>query len=1024
MQSTDRAHVPVAKLPGLPQALLIRIGAVLAEALRMKTWGEVVALVDAYPFLTEPAAITFLDSLLSSTHSHGDPCTGEHLVQMRSLLEWCRDRQSEPPLPLTSTIPLCGPSPGIRLLESSSAVIDAATQTRTLDTPAELDRFIECWERIIADEAFSSMPVDWQSDGFNAAAIGLTSRLFVNQAAVDEHAALGYLRRAIRISRRTSPNHSKYLHNLAGLFANRARRLGSLSDLDKAIRASKLAVANSREDPWYGTFALYLGQQLRERYEWTGAIRDLQNAVSALDRALTPVNPPGDVGASIMNQLASALRLRYLRQGNARDLFRAVDLARQSVQLTAPQSFYLAGRLTNLGNSLLENWRITRAETDLDEVIATHQRAALLSTPDDFQYASRLNNWGNSLANRFEATRRVDDLDAAIALYREAIATSLTNSPLLASRYFNLGNGLMSRYMLAQRSDDRAEAANAYRQACQQGLERAPEWCLAAARAWGDWALANEWWTEACIAYDPGVQAISHLVAAQIMRASRETWLVDAEGVLPNAAYAWARAGELKRAVELVEEGRARLLGEALERDRRDLDRLAELGQGRLLSDYRATIREWERLVAQMGQSESAETGSEMQTRLDGCHARLNDVAEKIRKVPGYEGFLKALDFHQVCAQAALCPLVYIVASLAGGLALIVRHVQDVKDATSVEPVWLPHLTQQALRDKLQGPEGTKNLAGYLGAYANRLAGDKAAATHWRQALDETTHWLWDSAMGPIVHSLMAPEPSRHGNRALTVAQAILIPTGLLGVLPLHAAWRLDDTAPSGRRYALDEVAWRYAPSARALAAMQGRSRDPGDDSLLLVVDPQPVGREPLLSASAEAKAVSAHWPASRRISRWYRTATHAEIKSLLAQYSFFHFAGHAFAGWNEPRKGGLLLAGGEVLSVQEIQSMNLAMRLAVLSACETGVPGTRLADEVIGLPAALVEAGVAGVVASLWSVPDTTTAQLMADFYDLWRDPRAPLETGEALRRAQIALRDAGHYHPYYWAAFTYHGV
>jgi CHAT domain-containing protein len=134
------------------------------------------------------------------------------------------------------------------------------------------------------------------------------------------------------------------------------------------------------------------------------------------------------------------------------------------------------------------------------------------------------------------------------------------------------------------------------------------------------------------------------------------------------------------------------------------------------------------------------------------------------------------------------------------------------------------------------------------------------------------------------------------------------------------------------------------------------------------------------------------------------------------------HFCGHAFAGWSEPAQGGLMLAEDRVLTAKELSLMRLAMRLAVLSACETGVPGTELPDEVIGLPTALIESGVAGVVASLWSVADESTARLMEHFYRLWReDGVAP---NEALRLAQMELRKEGYGHPYFWGAFAYTGV
>ncbi|OUC04903.1 hypothetical protein RY27_30535 [Litorilinea aerophila] len=120
---------------------------------------------------------------------------------------------------------------------------------------------------------------------------------------------------------------------------------------------------------------------------------------------------------------------------------------------------------------------------------------------------------------------------------------------------------------------------------------------------------------------------------------------------------------------------------------------------------------------------------------------------------------------------------------------------------------------------------------------------------------------------------------------------------------------------------------------------------------------------------------------------------------------------------------GGLLLAHDRVLSVADWQELAVQMRLAVLSACETGVPGLELPDEVIGLPAALLQAGCAGVVTSLWSVLAVSTARLMAHFYQAWQ--REGLSLPQALRRAQMRLRDEdGYAHPFFWAAFTYTGV
>ncbi|MFE3937210.1 CHAT domain-containing protein, partial [Streptomyces goshikiensis] len=62
--------------------------------------------------------------------------------------------------------------------------------------------------------------------------------------------------------------------------------------------------------------------------------------------------------------------------------------------------------------------------------------------------------------------------------------------------------------------------------------------------------------------------------------------------------------------------------------------------------------------------------------------------------------------------------------------------------------------------------------------------------------------------------------------------------------------------------------------------------------------------------------------------------------------------------------------------------------------------------DEVIGLPAGFLQAGAAGVIATLWAVDARATALLVARFYRAWRAEGLP--PANALRLAQRWLRDS----------------
>jgi CHAT domain-containing protein len=94
----------------------------------------------------------------------------------------------------------------------------------------------------------------------------------------------------------------------------------------------------------------------------------------------------------------------------------------------------------------------------------------------------------------------------------------------------------------------------------------------------------------------------------------------------------------------------------------------------------------------------------------------------------------------------------------------------------------------------------------------------------------------------------------------------------------------------------------------------------------------------------------------------------------------------------------------GGIVTGEDLVGLDLrGLRLAVLSACETGLGDVAGGEGVYGLARALHVAGCRDVVASLWQVDDQATAALMTLFYaHLWQQGQPPLE---ALRQAQLQL-------------------
>jgi len=142
-----------------------------------------------------------------------------------------------------------------------------------------------------------------------------------------------------------------------------------------------------------------------------------------------------------------------------------------------------------------------------------------------------------------------------------------------------------------------------------------------------------------------------------------------------------------------------------------------------------------------------------------------------------------------------------------------------------------------------------------------------------------------------------------------------------------------------------------------------------------------------------------------------------------LREARWIHFAVHGFVDEARPEYSGLVLSLDDdpkengLLQVYEIFNLDLTADLVVLSACETALGKNVRGEGLLGVSRALLYAGAASVVVSLWQVADTSTSELMVRFY---RHLRASGDKAEALRLSKLELIQEGRYdRPYYWAPF-----
>lgn len=149
-----------------------------------------------------------------------------------------------------------------------------------------------------------------------------------------------------------------------------------------------------------------------------------------------------------------------------------------------------------------------------------------------------------------------------------------------------------------------------------------------------------------------------------------------------------------------------------------------------------------------------------------------------------------------------------------------------------------------------------------------------------------------------------------------------------------------------------------------------------------------------------------------------------------LSNFAILHFATHGFLDPKNPENSGLVLsmvdrqgqAQNGFVGLQDIYRLQAPVDLVVLSACRTGLGKEVRGEGLIGLTRGFMYAGASSVIASLWTVDDEATSELMKRFYaNLLQRQMNP---AAALQAAQNSIRSEPQWRsPYFWAAFTLQG-
>ena len=1003
-----------------------------------RSLGEIQQILEQHPELLAKDAEIVLDQLITVVRQRSESDRLEKLEQFQSLLKRCREVGVEEALiEVADTSDVIIPS----RFRFDIELIAQITQLSELRGRSDLqDQIIAAWRNILNHPDFASSPLPFRADVLNGAGtdylmryrskgtledldtalslmqqalklaapksiesipilnnlgLGFSDRYSHTGELVSLEQAIGYYEQAAQLIPTASPDRILILNNLGDGLRLLYIHTGNVADLDRSVQVCSQAVELTEQDsPRRASPLNNRGLSLRERYDRTGNLDDLRQAIESWQEALKLVPRSSSDRVSFLANLALGLSNRYARTGNVEDLEQAIDYRQEVLELTSKTSPYRPWRLNNLATSLHDRYKHFGAVADLNRALEFWDEAAEILPPSSPQRTVILGNLAAGFRSRFSHTRDLADLTHALKLWEQITAQESTASPKQLSVVYGKGLALRDHYLHTGDRDSLEKAIQIFQEATNIGLKSNWDVALASSLNWGEWAMERTSWEESATAFGYGLKAIEYLFRTQRSRLSKETWLQVAQGLPANAAYALARSGNFRSAALALETGQARLLSEALTRNQLDLAQL-EATHPQLARQYREAS---DRISALQSREESTLGASSaslnLSAQIAAAYREVETAIQKIQRIEGYEHFLDEPKFEDLANAVQIQqPLVYLITTKAGSLALV-AHRNSSDTEITIEPVWVDSFSTADLHELLDSHEKGKVRTGYL---VSQFRGDLETE------LDKTLPTLGQKLIAPIAHHLRLM-----GNTGL-----VLIPNGLLGLLPLHAA---TYPARNKKLTLLDEFDVSYVPTAQVLTAAQRKATTQRDLPPVLtgVGNPLPNLR-PLRYARLELERVATLFSDNGGRLLYEREATKEALLACLPGATYVHFSCHGMFDPKEPLNSHLQLADGQPFTVREILECRELknVRLAVLSACQTAVTDfSHLRDEVIGLPASFFQAGVRGVVGSLWPVSDLATMLLMIRFYEyhLKGDAvtgKGPLAPDKALRAALLWLRD-----------------
>ena len=353
-----------------------------------------------------------------------------------------------------------------------------------------------------------------------------------------------------------------------------------------------------------------------------------------------------------------------------------------------------------------------------------------------------LSNLGIAPQRRFIRLENLTDIENAIYTNQKVVDLTPDGHPHRPDYFSNLGNALSARLERLQN----LEELDGVLQACSQVAKSpigSPINRFRAARAW---ARHSEKYSRSPLpAYNCAIGLLPRVAWLGLEVSDQHELLVDIGGIVRDAVSAAIQLGKLEVAVEWAEQGRS-IVWQNL------------LGLRTPIDDLRAThpqLADKIRDIARQMEASTSQTVSNADIRSAQLVIAWENAVEEVRKLPGFEGFLRAKTFSQLSHVAHEGPVVILNVSDSRSDALVLAEDESEDKHVSVVSIPLTRFsyeTGRKLREKLTE---LLTLAGFRDRGETRKTGRVfSGGGNIKAAFQKILRILWLDVVQPVIDTL------------------------------------------------------------------------------------------------------------------------------------------------------------------------------------------------------------------------------------------------------------------------------